>query len=208
MAEVKFGFIPGVDQVAYRIRRRYRLQKGGHPQLVLVHYSRGQPNRTSPTLVLPFARLAEMCASAIVPAMNQPVRSYPLRPVNEPAIFVMGERQGQKVYSGQEGPTMPPGSGRPGMTYGIPGMPIPGNPQAMLAQQNSNMEALERRRQRAVSMGQQQVGARIVEEDDSAGTSMSVGRHVAPLTIQWQTSPRQSPLGHWHSRAIAAITSS
>ncbi|RPD56646.1 hypothetical protein L226DRAFT_537921 [Lentinus tigrinus ALCF2SS1-7] len=163
VAEVKFGFIPGVDQMAYRVRRRYRLQKGGHPQLVLVHYARGQAN-------------------PIIPAMNQPVRNYPLRPVNEPAIFVMGERQGQKVYPGQENATMPPGMGRSGMNYGIPGMPVPGNPQAMLAQQNSNMEALERRRQRAVSMGQQQVAARIVEEDDSADESETISARTLALT--------------------------
>ena len=48
MTEVKFGFIPGVDQSAHRIRRRFRMQKGGHPQLVLVHYSSGQHNGTSP----------------------------------------------------------------------------------------------------------------------------------------------------------------
>ncbi|RDX48809.1 hypothetical protein OH76DRAFT_1404360 [Lentinus brumalis] len=163
VAEVKFGFIPGIDSMAYRVRRRYRLQKGGHPQLVLVHYSRGQAN-------------------PIVPGMNQPVRNYPLRPVNEPAIFVMGPRQGQKVFPGQEGAPMPHGPGRPGMSYGVPGMPIPGNPQAMLAQQNSNMEALERRRQRAVSMGQQQAAARIVEEDDSADESETISTRTLALT--------------------------
>ena len=47
MIEAKFGFIPGMDTVAARVRRRFRLQKGGHPQLVLVHYSRGQSARTS-----------------------------------------------------------------------------------------------------------------------------------------------------------------
>jgi hypothetical protein len=30
---------------AFRVRRRYRLVKGGHPFLVLIHYSRGQPIR-------------------------------------------------------------------------------------------------------------------------------------------------------------------
>lgn len=42
IAEIKFGFIPNHDQVAYRVRRRYRIIKGGHPQLILIHYSRGQ----------------------------------------------------------------------------------------------------------------------------------------------------------------------
>ena len=45
VAEIKFGFIPNHDQVAYRVRRRYRILKGGHPQLILIHYSRGQTTR-------------------------------------------------------------------------------------------------------------------------------------------------------------------
>jgi len=36
--------------VASRVRRRYRLLKGGHPFLVLVHYSRGQQIRQSSSL--------------------------------------------------------------------------------------------------------------------------------------------------------------
>ena len=97
--------------------------------------------------------------TAIIPSMNQPARNYPLRPVNEPAIFVMGERQGQKVFPNAAGPgsvSIPPAPYRPGMNFGMPGMSMPGNPQAMLAHQNSNMEALERRaqRDRGMSMGQ------------------------------------------------------
>jgi hypothetical protein len=49
ITETKYGFIPSSpatgftspDSTAWRVRRRYRLTKGGHPQLVLVHYSRG-----------------------------------------------------------------------------------------------------------------------------------------------------------------------
>lgn len=37
---------------------------------------------------------------AIMPSLNQPVRSSPLRAVNEPAVYVMGEKQGQKVFPG------------------------------------------------------------------------------------------------------------
>ncbi len=44
---MKFGFVPGQDSAAYRIRRRYRLIKGGHPQLILIHYSRGPNHRES-----------------------------------------------------------------------------------------------------------------------------------------------------------------
>ena len=50
VAEVKFGFIPGHDNAAFRVRRRFRMVKGGHPQLVLVHYSRGQSIREWSTL--------------------------------------------------------------------------------------------------------------------------------------------------------------
>ncbi|KAI0694700.1 hypothetical protein C8Q76DRAFT_685417 [Earliella scabrosa] len=168
VAEVKFGFIPGVDQVAYRVRRRYRLQKGGHPQLVLVHYSRGQPN-------------------PIMPAMNQPARNYPLRPVNEPAIYVMGERQGQKVYPNAGGPgpvPIPPAGDRPGMNYGMPGMGMPGNQQAMLAHQNSSMEALERRgqRDRGQSMAMRAGVPRMAEDDDSADESETISTRTLALT--------------------------
>jgi len=47
IGEVKFGFIPNSqDQQAWRFRRRYRLLKGTPcPQLVLVHYTRGQAAR-------------------------------------------------------------------------------------------------------------------------------------------------------------------
>jgi len=47
--ESKFGFTPGSgENVANRIRRKFRMVKGGNPQLVLVHYSRGQAVRESP----------------------------------------------------------------------------------------------------------------------------------------------------------------
>ena len=46
--ESKFGFIPGSGETAAnRIRRRFRMVKGGNPQLILVHYSRGQAVRKS-----------------------------------------------------------------------------------------------------------------------------------------------------------------
>ena len=76
---------------------------------------------------------------------NTPVRSYPLRNFNEPSIFVLGPRAGQKVipqsmqaHVGDRGGSIPPNV--MGMNFG--------NQQALLAQQNSNMEALERRAQR------------------------------------------------------------
>lgn len=42
MAEAKFGWVPQHEAIASRVRRRYRFAKGGHPQLILIHYSRGQ----------------------------------------------------------------------------------------------------------------------------------------------------------------------
>lgn len=46
--EIKYGFVPnGQDPSAWRLRRRYRLVKGGHPQITLVHYARGPPIRKS-----------------------------------------------------------------------------------------------------------------------------------------------------------------
>ncbi|KAG2104263.1 hypothetical protein BD769DRAFT_1676246 [Suillus cothurnatus] len=48
VAEVKFDFIPNSqDTAAWRMRRRYRLHKDGHPQVVLIHYSRVPPIRNS-----------------------------------------------------------------------------------------------------------------------------------------------------------------
>lgn len=55
ITESKYGFIPShpsspspsPDTSAWRVRRRYRLIKGGHPQLVLVHYGRGVGARES-----------------------------------------------------------------------------------------------------------------------------------------------------------------
>jgi len=82
--------------------------------------------------------------------MNQPVRQYPLRPVNEPPMFVSLERFGQKVWP--QGHPQPHAQGMQGPGPG-PQMPqqigLPMNmnqQQAMVAQQNSTMEALERRR--------------------------------------------------------------
>ncbi|KAI0917653.1 hypothetical protein AcW1_007198 [Taiwanofungus camphoratus] len=167
--EVKFGFIPGgQDSAAFRVRRRFRLHKGGHPQLVLVHYSRGQS--------LP-----------IIPSLNQPVRSYPLRPVNEPSLFVMGEKMGQKVYptaapgAGDRQPSLPPGVG---ISFGG-GVGIGGNPQALLAQQNSNMEALERRsqRERSGSMNPRQIPPQSrADEEDSADEADTISTRTLALT--------------------------
>ncbi|TFK40731.1 hypothetical protein BDQ12DRAFT_627394 [Crucibulum laeve] len=127
VSEIKYGFVPNSGETqAARVRRRFRLVKGGDARLVLVHYSRGQPAPINPAV------------------MNQPVRNYPLRALNEPPMFVIGEKAGQKVYNGPPpmhggpsgGPPMPPSMGPMGLSQ----------QQAMLAQQNNNMEILEQRR--------------------------------------------------------------
>ena len=63
---------------------------------------------------------------------SQPIRAYPLRQINEPGLYVAGEKAGQKVL---------PGNQRMGGMVGGGGV----GPHNMLAQQNREMEALERR---------------------------------------------------------------
>ena len=92
--------------------------------------------------------------AAIAQSLDRPVRNYPLRPINEPAVFVVGHRQGEKVFGPIGAAPIPPQGAGP--NFGMPPMGMPGNPQAMLAHQNSNMDALERRaqRERGISMNQ------------------------------------------------------
>lgn len=74
----------------------------------------------------------------IVPSfLNTPVRHYPLRQITDPPIYVMGDKMGHKAF-----PQQSPGPHQGGMP------PVGMSPQAMIAQQNNNMEALERRRER------------------------------------------------------------
>ncbi|KAF7370962.1 SWI/SNF and RSC complexes subunit ssr4 [Mycena sanguinolenta] len=158
--EVKFGFIPGADTAAFRQRRRYRITKGGHPQLILVHYSRGPPTQIAPNL------------------MNQPVRSYPLRIYNEPSVYVVGEKAGQKVFPPGAGPH-PGGMGN--MPMGMGGF----NQQQAMAQQNNNMALLERRREqeqraRAAAAGNARPGR--VEEDDSGDENDTISTRALSLT--------------------------
>lgn len=67
----------------------------------------------------------------------------------------MGDKMGQKVFPNAPGSApVPGGAPAPAQQIGINfGVGIGGNAQALLAQQNSNMEALERRRERSGSMG-------------------------------------------------------
>lgn len=99
----------------------------------------------------------------IVPSLlSAPVRQYPLRPITEPSVYIMGEKAGQKVYPSGSAPPPPPqapmgmppqpmGMNQQGMNPQVIGLnqqTMGMNPQAMIAQQNSTMEALERRRER------------------------------------------------------------
>ena len=62
--ESKFGFIPGSgENVANRIRRKFRMIKGGNPQLILAHYSRGQAMRKPPSLPQTFSHLTHVLDS-------------------------------------------------------------------------------------------------------------------------------------------------
>jgi len=118
VAETKFGFFPNSeDTAAFRVRRKFKLVKGGNPQLCLVHYSKGHP-------------------MSIAPGLNTPVRSYPLAPSNQPMVYVLGEKAGQKVPV--QPPQQQPAPGMGGMNY-------PNTAQSMLAHQNRQMEAVERR---------------------------------------------------------------
>ncbi|KAF7768088.1 hypothetical protein Agabi119p4_7331 [Agaricus bisporus var. burnettii] len=162
VCEIKFGFVPNSqDQQAWRFRRRYRLIKGGHPQLVLVHYTRGPPAPINPTL------------------FNQPVRVYPLRGITESGVFVAGERAGQKAQPPQGNMMhnqMPSG--------GMPAMGIH-QQQAMLAHQNSNMEMMERRqreRQAAERTANSQARQPRPEEDDSGDEVDQVSTRTLAMT--------------------------
>ncbi|KAF9235672.1 hypothetical protein BU15DRAFT_51129 [Melanogaster broomeanus] len=181
--EVKYGFVPNSQETAaWRVRRRYRLLKGGHPQITLVHYTRGPAIQIVPSL------------------LNSPIRQYPLRPITEPAVYVMGDKAGQKVYPPGAGPPPPQGpmamnpqmmamnqQGMNPQTMGMGPQAMGMNPQAMLAQQNSNMEALERRRERerarerSGSMGGRPAPPRL-DDDDSADEVDMISTRTLALT--------------------------
>ncbi|KAG7088958.1 hypothetical protein E1B28_012903 [Marasmius oreades] len=162
--EVKYGFIPGSgDTTAWRIRRRYRLSRGGLPSLSLVHYTRGAGGSIMPSL------------------MNQPLRAYPLRPVNEPALFIAGEKIGQKVYP--PGTVPPPGGGGGPGIVPIPGMPMNlSQQQAMLAQQNNRMDMLEARRDRERARTGNTVRPPPMLDDDSGDEAEMVSTKSLALT--------------------------
>ncbi|KAG6841024.1 hypothetical protein C0991_002572 [Blastosporella zonata] len=111
--------------------------------------------------------------------MNHPIRNYPLRIVNEPSIYVAGDKMGQKVYP----PGAPMQSAVPSMQQ--PGMPMNFNQQqAMVAQQNNNMDLLEQRRreqeQRARAQAGGPGGRPPRPEDDDSGDEID---HISTRTL-------------------------
>lgn len=153
--EYKFGFIPGSGETSASIvRRRFRLTRGGNPLLLLVHYTRGEAVRKLYEFCPQTTTNHPLSSVAIPPNAHIPVRSYPLRPVNEPDVFVIGPRSGEKVPRGSHAPNGAMRGPPPGMQGG-PVMGMGGNMSqqaAMLAQQNNNMEMLDRRRARERDM--------------------------------------------------------
>jgi hypothetical protein len=130
--ERRFGFIPNADPVASRLRRRYRLVRGGHPNLYLYHWSRGLAQNVPREL------------------LGVPARKYPLAPVNEPAVFVHGERRGQRVgpvVQQQQQPVHPHPHQHP--------------QQVQLAAQNQHMAALEARQRQVQAQAQAQAAAQV-----------------------------------------------
>ncbi|KAG6879230.1 hypothetical protein C0992_004291 [Termitomyces sp. T32_za158] len=163
--EVKFGFIPGgQDSNAWRCRRRYRLTKGGNSSLVLVHYTQGPQAQIVPSM------------------MNHPVRNYPLRTVNEPSVYVAGEKMGQKVYpSGGLMQSSAPAIQQPGMPMNF------SQQQAMVAQQNTSMDLLDQRRREQEQRARAQAGAAAGgqrppprPEDDDSGDEID---HISTRTL-------------------------
>ncbi|KAF8610052.1 hypothetical protein BDV93DRAFT_517246 [Ceratobasidium sp. AG-I] len=123
--ETRFGFIPGMgEKEAGRVRKRYRLAHGGHPNIVLVHYTKGP-------------------AKPVLPTMNVPVRNYPLPILNEPPMYVMGEKSGQRAM--------------------VPNA-------AQIASQQQQLDALASRRQAAM---QPQAAAMARRQDDDSDEESS-----------------------------------
>jgi hypothetical protein len=103
--ECKYGFIPGSGEtVANRIRRKFRMTKGGNPQLILVHYSRGQavrkspsPSKTYPILNMFLLRDSRLYS---VFTKRQPSIPYsinlPARTPSNPPIFLRSTSLGRK----------------------------------------------------------------------------------------------------------------
>ena len=100
VVEARHGFIPlSGEMVASRVRRRYRLIKGGHPFLVLVHYSRGQSVRQSFlfSFVLPFRSLHSL---SFRPLTSCPASSA--RPAGSTVPVAPASQRAGRLRSGRE----------------------------------------------------------------------------------------------------------
>jgi len=216
--------------MASRVRRRFRLTRGGNPNLVVMNYTRGDSIRECCRSLerLSFITLRFV---AVPPAANTPIRSYPLPPITQPPAFVMGPRSPFKDQPYQ--PHSPSSANIPsplgaglGMGGGGGGM---SQQAAMIAQQNSNMEMLERRREREREMrppghipppGPMPVsrGASTVEQYSSIVNSVNRGQkrtilevRVFTILLEWilksgQTKPISLP-APWPSRDIVETMS-
>ncbi|KAF7309556.1 Zn-dependent exopeptidase [Mycena indigotica] len=167
--EVKYGFVPGQDNTigAARVRRRFRLIRGGYSQLWLVHYSHGPTARTKISVSL-VSTYASHLAAIQAAHMNQPVREYPLRPVGSEGVYVLGEKAGQKVNAA--GP------------LDRPTMPMQFNSQQMLAQQNNNMARLEQRRREHDRVARQGLPPRADEEESGDEYESSITTKALAMT--------------------------
>ncbi|EJT98626.1 hypothetical protein DACRYDRAFT_110532 [Dacryopinax primogenitus] len=89
--ETKYGFIPGAETQANRVRRKFRLLKGGSPHLWLIHYTRGQAQPVPPIF------------------QSTPSRKYPIPPAPSGPVLVFSQppRPGQPLPPG--GATQVPG---------------------------------------------------------------------------------------------------
>ncbi|VDC01515.1 unnamed protein product [Peniophora sp. CBMAI 1063] len=91
VSEARFGFVPGKDTAAARIRRRYRVVRGGHPAFVLYHYSRGPAQPVPPQLAM------------------APIRAYPLQQIPPGmGMYVLGDKAGQRATIPPRGQPPPP----------------------------------------------------------------------------------------------------
>ncbi|KZO93638.1 hypothetical protein CALVIDRAFT_600605 [Calocera viscosa TUFC12733] len=83
--ETKYGFVPGVETQANRVRRKFRLLKGGSPHLWLIHYSRAQAQAVPPIF------------------QSTPSRKYPIPPPPIGPVWVLnGPRPGQPMQQQQQ----------------------------------------------------------------------------------------------------------
>ncbi|KZT51426.1 hypothetical protein CALCODRAFT_503548 [Calocera cornea HHB12733] len=83
--ETKYGFVPGAETQANRVRRKFRLLKGGSPHLWLIHYTRAQAQAVPPIF------------------QSTPSRKYPIPPAPIGPVWVLNApRPGQPMSNQQQ----------------------------------------------------------------------------------------------------------